>query len=124
MYKFMAAISILIRQLYVPNPFESLGDGLIDITGEIQIMLFPEILNLVAEPFIYVVTFAVVGLYYGRGTAPAFGSLLYLVFYCIHIFLLWLMSLAGFAIWAVVSIIVLYVICHVLIISRINRCFL
>lgn len=111
MYKLMATISILIRQFCIPNPFDVLGDG-VNI-GERAIVISPEVLNWVAEPFMHVVTFAVVGLYYDRGSAPAFGSFLYLLFYCIHTFLLWLMSLAGFATWAITLIVVLYIGCHV-----------
>ena len=41
----MAAISILVRQFYLPNPFEPLGDGLLMNMGEAQILLSPEVLN-------------------------------------------------------------------------------
>ena len=81
MYKLIVAISILIRQFYLPNPFEALGDGLIVNIGETPMAFPPEILNWIAEPFMHVVTFAVVGLYYDRGSAPALGSFLYLLFY-------------------------------------------
>lgn len=112
MYKLIAAISILIRQFCISNPFDALGDGLVVNLGETPILLPPRVLNWVAEPFMHVMTFAIVGLYYDRGSAPALGSCLYLLFYCIHTFLLWLMSLAGFAIWAVVLIVALYIVCH------------
>ena len=113
MYKLIAAISILIRQFCIPNPFDALGDGFVVNLEQIAILLPPYVINLLAEPFIHAVTFAVVGIYYDSGTAPAFGSFLYLIFYCLHIFLLWLMSLAGFAIWGVWLIIAIYVGCHV-----------
>lgn len=112
MYKLIAAISILIRQFCIPNPFDALGDGLIVNIGETSILLPPGVLNWVAEPIMHMVTFAIVGLYYDRGSAPALGSFLYLLFYCVHTFLLWLMSLAGFSTWAVVVIVVLYIACH------------
>lgn len=112
MYKLIAAISILIRQFCIPNPFDALGDGLIVNIGETSILLPPGVLNWVAEPFMHMVTFAIVGLYCDRGSDPALGSFLYLLFYCVHTFLLWLMSLAGFSTWAVVVIVVLYIACH------------
>lgn len=112
MYKLIAAISILIRQFCIPNPFEALGDGVVVNIGETPILLPPGVLNWIAEPFMHAVTFAVVGLYYDRGSAPALGSFLYLLFYCIHTFLLWLMSLAEFATWVVLLIVVLYIVCH------------
>lgn len=113
MYKLIAATSILIRQFCVPNPFEALGNGLVVNIGEMPILLPPVVLNLIAEPFMHEATFAVVGLYYDRGSAPALGSFLYLLFYCIHTFLIWLMSLTGFATWAVLLIATIYVGCHV-----------
>lgn len=113
MYKLMAVISILIRQFCIPNPFEALGDGLIVNVGKTPILIQPWILNGVAETFMYMVTFGVVGLYYESGEEPVVGSFLYLLFYCIHTFLLWLMSLAGFATWAVALLLVLYVGCHI-----------
>lgn len=112
MYKLIAAISILIRQFCIPNPFDALGEGLVVNIRETSLLLPPEVLNWVAEPFMHMVTFVIVGLHYDRGSAPALGSFLYLLFYCVHTFLLWLMSLAGFATWAVVIIVVLYVGCH------------
>ena len=80
--------------------------------GEVPIMIQPEPLNWIAEPFAYCVTFGVVGMYYDKGSAPTMGSFLYLLFYCIHTSLLWLMSLYRFAIWAVVIILVIYVGLH------------
>lgn len=122
MYKLIATISILIRQFCIPNPFDALGDGLVVNIGETQILLPPGVLNWVVEPFVYVVTFSVVGLYYDRGSAPALGSFLYMLFYYIHTFLLWLMSLAGFATWAVVIIIALYIGVHAVLFKIMKRC--
>ena len=113
MYKLIAIISTLVRQFYIPNPFDALGDGLVVNIGETQILLPSGVLNWVAEPFVHVVTFSVVGLYYDRGSVPVLGSFLYLLFYCVHTFLLWLMSLVGFSTWAVVVIVALYIACHV-----------
>ena len=113
MYKLIATISIFIRQFYIPNPFEALGDGLVVNMGEISMLLPPEALNWAAEPIMHGITFVIVGLYYERGSAPALGSFLYLIFYCIHTFLLWLMSVAGFATWAITLIVVLYIGCHI-----------
>ena len=123
MYKLMAIVSILIRQLYIPNPFEPLGNRIIVHIGEIPLLNLSEILNVTVEPLIYVVTFTVVGLYYKKGSAPTLGSFLYLLFYCVHIFLLWLMSLLGFATWAVVLIAVLYVGVHAILLRLRCRCF-
>lgn len=123
MYKLMVIVSILIRQLYIPNPFEPLGNRIIVHISEIPLLNLSEILNVTVEPLIYVVTFTVVGLYYKKGSAPTRGSFLYLLFYCVHIFLLWLISLLGFATWAVALILVLYVGVHAILIRLRCRCF-
>jgi len=83
----------------------------------------PEVLNWVAEPIVHVVTFAIVGLYYERGSVPVLGSFLYLLFYCLHTFLLWLMSVAEFSIWAVAFLITLYVGMHFVLLKILKRSF-
>lgn len=113
MYKLIAAISVLIRQFYLPNPFDSLEKEVIITIWEIPIVLLPDVLNWIAEPFLYAITFAVVGMYYKSGSNPVWGSFLYLLFYCIHIVLLDVVSVTGFATWAIVVIGGLYVGCHV-----------
>lgn len=113
MYTLMMTISTIVRQFCIPNPFEALGEGLTIFVGENPILLSPILLNWLAEPIMYLITYLVVGLYYERASCPALGSFLYLLFYCIHMWIIWLMSLAGFATWAVVLIIVAYVGCHI-----------
>lgn len=112
MYALMMTISTIVRQFCIPNPFEALGEGLTILVGESPILLSPTLLNWFAEPIMYLITYLVVGLYYERASCPALGSFLYLLFYCIHTWLIWLMSSAGFAIWTVVLIIVVYIGCH------------
>lgn len=92
MYKIMAGLSILIRQFYIPNPFEPRADAWL--------------LNLIAEPVMYMITFNVVGIFYARGSAPALGSFLYLIFYFIHTGLLMLM---GYFQWTKIAIIIIAV---------------
>ena len=65
-YSLMTIISTLVRQFVLPNPFECFGDKAI-------------IINLVAEPIIYVIAYGLVGLFYIKGSAPAIGSFLYLI---------------------------------------------
>ena len=123
MYKLILTISTLVRQFCIPNPFEALGKGAKVKTGATYILIAREVFNWVAEPFVHVVTYASVGLYYDRGSAPALGSFLYLLFYCLHTFLLWLMSLAGFAVWAVMLIIALYIGMHLVLLKMLNHSF-
>lgn len=87
MYQIISSISLLVRQFYLPNPFEP--------------MPLAVIYNWVAGFVLYPITFSVVGLFYERGSAPAWGSFLYLFFYAIHTVLLMLMGYFGWSQWAI-----------------------
>lgn len=114
MYKVIAAISVLIRQFVLPNPFEGLGETFDVTLFDITLQLTPAILNWIVEPGLHLLAFGVTGIYYTRGIHdPAVGSLLYVVFYALHTGLLMLMSTAGFAWWAVIPLIVLYILGHI-----------
>lgn len=121
MYKLIATISTIIRQFYLSNPFEVLGEGLVVNVGDDPILISPVLLNWIAEPVMHAATCAIVGVFYDRGDEPAVGSFLYLLFYCVHTFLVWLMSLAGFVTWAVVLILVLYVGLHLVLREKVIR---
>lgn len=114
MYKFIAALSIIIRTFCLPNPFEVLGDTFPLTIGETTFTMTPIVMNCLAEPVLYAITFALVGIYYSRGVnSPSKGSLLYLIFYCVHVGLLYLMGLFCFATWAVALILIIYAIIHI-----------
>ena len=114
MYKIIAAISVLIRQFALPNPFEPLGEKFNITLFNITFPLTPDIANWIAEPVLHLLAFAITGLYYARGyNDPAAGSFLYLLFYAIHTLILMLMSAAGFAWWAVVFLVILYIAGHI-----------
>ena len=114
MYKVIAAISVLIRQFVLPNPFEGLGETFDVTLFDITLQLTPDILNWIVEPGLHLLAFGVTGIYYTRGIHdPAAGSLLYVVVYALHTGLLMLMSAAGFAWWAVIPLIVLYILGHI-----------
>ena len=109
----IAGIFYLIRQFAIPNPFDALGAGLTIYLGESALLLTPEVLNWLADPLIYGFTFGVVGLYYISGTAPVLGSILYMVFYCIHIGLLYLILSCYPITWLMIVIAVAYIALHV-----------
>lgn len=113
MYKIMAGISMLIRQFYLPNPFEALGNGLQVEICNMLVVLPPSLLNWVAEPIMHTITYGVVNMYYQQGSNPALGSFLYLFLYCVHTGIIHLMALADFNKWIVILILVLYAGCHV-----------
>ena len=78
MYKIIAAVSVLIRQFVLPNPFEPLGEKFNVTLFNITLPLTPDIANWIAEPVLHLLAFGITGLYYVRGhNDPAVGSFLY-----------------------------------------------
>lgn len=114
MYIIIAIISVVVRMFVLPNPFDPLGDVVNITLFNVTLSLTPTILNWIAEPFLHCLAFSVTGIYYSRGSQDAgVGSFLYLLFYVIHTGLLMLMSVAHFAWWVVVPLIVLYLLGHI-----------
>ena len=116
MYHILSVVLWLIRQFFIPNPFEVLGDGITIMLGNSPLLLTPDILNWIAGLVLPAFTFGTVGIYYSSGEEPAFGSILYMVFFCIHTGILYLMSLAYPAIWLIVLIGVVYIGLHIAVI--------
>ncbi len=116
LYRFIAMISILIRQFALPNPFEPLGEKFVISINSIDILLTPNIVNWIFEPILHIITFAVVGIYYKKGhNKPSVGSLLYLIFYILHVGLIYLMSCYKFLWIAVIIVLILYFALHIVI---------
>jgi len=101
MYKLIAIISVLLRQFYLPNPFEMLEYG--------------SLINLIIEPFLYKLTYFVVGLYYSEGSNSVLGSILYLVFYYAHIGLIILMAFFQWNIFGISIISIAYIMLNIFI---------
>lgn len=93
MYKLMAVISVIVRQFYLPNPFECFGD---------MALIYNWIAGLILAP----ISFAIVGTFYKSGDFPAFGSFAYLVVYASLTGVLCLMGIFSFAWWWVLFIII------------------
>ena len=114
LYGIIATISIIIRQFVLPNPFEPLGETFTLTINKTEISLTPTVTNWIAEPFLHVVTFILAGIYYSKGQdEPAFGSFLYLLFYAIHVGLIYLISLFDFSWIAITIVLVLYITAHI-----------
>ena len=92
LYAIMAVISIIVRQVYLPNPLECFGD-------------MAWLYNLIAEPIIHGAAFLLVGTIYRKGSFPALGSFLYLVAYAAITGVLALMGIFSFAWWWVLIIV-------------------
>lgn len=116
-YKIFYIFSFLIRNFVVPNPFESLRGQTIEING-VELTVIPEIINIFIEPILGGITYFVVGFYYSRSSGkPIIGSVLYLLFYCIHtaiIFVIFQLNRSAFLI-IIILVITSYVFLHILI---------
>lgn len=121
LYSVIALISLLIRQLVLPNPFDALDGTVITISG-IDIAVIPELMNYIIEAPLHTITFALAGLYYKKSyNMPAIGSILYFVFYCIHVGILYIMCKYSFSMLPCIAIIVLYIVFHIVLKLLANR---
>lgn len=120
-YSIIALISLLIRQLVIPNPFDTLEGTVITISG-IDITIIPELMNYIIEAPLHTITFALVGLYYKKSyNIPAIGSVLYFMLYCIHVGILYIMCKYSFSMLPCIAIIVLYIVFHIVLKLLTNR---
>ena len=85
-YEIMSIISIIVRQFFLPNPFECFGDSAV-------------LINWIVEPIIHGIAFAFVGRYYRKGDNPEAGSFMYLITYASITGFLWILGLFSFAWW-------------------------
>ena len=96
MYKAMATVSFIIRQFFLPNPFECFGS---------MALIYNWVAGLILAP----ISFALVGTVYTSGEAPAFGGFLYLIVYALLTGILWILGQFCFARWAIVGMITLII---------------
>lgn len=95
MYKFMAILSILIRQFCLPDPFEFLGE-------------YSWIVNWIVGLILPAITYKTVGIIYEKNSIPFIGSLLYLLFFSMFTILLWIMGKFHFVWWIdIIAVVVL-----------------
>ena len=92
-YVIIKIISIIVRQFFIPNPFECFGNNAF-------------LINLIAEPIIHFVIFILVRTIYQPGSDPAIGSFLYLLTYSVIIGLLCVLGIFSFAWWWVLVVVV------------------
>lgn len=91
-YGLIAIVSTVIRQFYLPNPFECFGDSAV-------------LYNWIAGVLIHPVAFLLVGTVYRSGDCPPLGSFLYLLAYAAITGVLALMGIFSFAWWWVLIIV-------------------
>lgn len=114
-YKVFAFISFLVRNLAIPNPFNSLQGQYIEING-LEFPVIPEIINILVEPILGVFTFIIVGLYYDRSEkTPLKGSILYFIFYWIHVGFISVIVKFNFSALSIFLVAVFYVLLHIMI---------
>lgn len=92
-YVFFTAVSVLVRQFVLPNPFECFGNNAM-------------LINLIAEPILNIIAYSLVGLFYTRGSAPLLGSLCYLITYASLVAILWVFGIFSFAWWWILIIMI------------------
>lgn len=124
-YKVFAFISFLVRSYVMPNPFDCLQGRTIEING-VELPVIPEVINILIEPILGGITYFVVGFYYSRSSGkPVIGSILYLIFYCIHAALLFVIFHFNFSALSISLVIVFCVFLHILIAvitSKLRKC--
>jgi hypothetical protein len=91
----------------LPNPFESLPNGVL--------------YNLFASAVLLPITFVMVSFLYEGGSAPAWGSILFFIFYLINTGVLLLCSVFNFATVACVIIGVVYFVLFIGLVTAQNR---
>ena len=99
MYLIIKSLSSFIRVFYLPNPFDSLQGGLF--------------INYMIEPFLWMLTYRIVGLYYRRVSSPTFGSMLYLLFYTVHVVLILFCANYDFNKFVMGSVLICYLMGHI-----------
>lgn len=113
MYNIISTSSLIIRQLFLPNPFENLSQYYTIVIFGVDYALFPVLINLIVEPILFIITRFIVRIYYEPRSNPPLGSFLYLLFYMIHVGLIFLAGLFGFTAWAFIIIVVFYIASHI-----------
>ena len=120
-YLSLSTLFWLIRQFFIPNPFDAFGEGITVMISGAPVLLTPETLNWIAGGVLPLFTFAIVGRYYVKNSDPVAGSCMYMIFFCVHTGLLHLMALAYPAIWLIVLIFVVYIALHIAVRLRMNE---
>jgi hypothetical protein len=95
-YGFIKFASLIIRQFYLPNPFEMFDYGVI--------------YNLIATGFLVPITYIMVGFLYERRSVPFVGSLLFFIVYLLNTLVIWLFTIFSFNILACITIVLVYLV--------------
>lgn len=114
MYIIVWFISKFTREFIIPNPFDCLNGKNIEFIG-IEIPIIPELIMILIDSVIVWSTYKVVGFYYSRTEhKPAKGSLLFLLFYTIHIFAIYIIANFNFSKSSIILTIIGYILFHIL----------
>ena len=97
LYGVLAIVSAVIRQCCLPNPFTCFGD-------------MAEGLNLIVSIVLVPISYAIVGLFYQKGSDPAAGSVCFLITYALITFGLWVLGLFSFKWWWILIVVVVCVV--------------
>ena len=83
MYKIISALNGFIREDIMPNPFEFISDN------ELIVALFT---YLIGGLILHVISFAMCGIFYDRGSCPTLGSIGYMFFWTLNVGILMIIS--------------------------------
>ena len=96
MYRLISVLSLLIRQFWLPNPFECCSDYALLINWIVGIILSP-------------IAYLIVGTVYEKGSAPVIGSVLYFITYAALTGILLVMGIFSFAWWWILILILVFI---------------
>ena len=96
LYPLVTIISLVVRQYYLPNPFDCFGEQ-------------AAFLNIIAEPIIIALAYVLVGCVYKKASNPALGSILFLITYAILVGVLRLFGIFHFAWWWIALVVIAFI---------------
>ena len=94
-YGVLSIISLIIRHFVLPNPFMCFGEQ-------------ADYFNWIAEPIIHAIAYAIVGLFYIKGSAPEIGCVAYLMVYSLITGALLLCGVFAFAWWWILIVVIAF----------------
>ncbi len=83
MYQIVSALNGFIREEMIPNPFEFISDN------ECIVILFT---YLIGGTILHIISFAMCGVLYNRGSCPVLGSMGYMFFFILNVGILMILN--------------------------------
>jgi hypothetical protein len=126
MYRFISAISILIRGCYLPNPFEHYAYSVFpenSVYFPVYHAFEPYLIQAVFELFMRKIAFSISGVFYD-GYSKAEGSFLYLISYIMCNGITCCLCIYGFRIGHMIAALIVLLIIAICVKNRLDEAFL